>query len=45
MVTDTAPFRYPYYHEASDTPQQLDYSGMARVTGGLAEVVAVLASQ
>ena len=45
MVTDTAPFRYPHYHEASDTPQQIDYTGMARVTGGLAEVVGVLASQ
>ena len=45
MVTDTAPFRYPHYHEATDTPQQLDYTGLARVTGGLAEVVGVLASQ
>jgi Zn-dependent M28 family amino/carboxypeptidase len=44
MVTDTAPFRYPYYHTSLDTPQQLDYTGLARVTGGLAEVVAVLAS-
>lgn len=45
MVTDTAPFRYPHYHEATDTPEQLDYTGLARVTGGLAEVVGVLASQ
>jgi Zn-dependent M28 family amino/carboxypeptidase len=45
MVTDTAPFRYPHYHEASDTPAQLDYTGLARVTGGLAEVVRALASQ
>jgi Zn-dependent M28 family amino/carboxypeptidase len=45
MVTDTALFRYPHYHEATDTPQQLDYTGLARVTGGLAEVVGVLASQ
>ena len=44
MVTDTAPFRYPHYHDATDTPQQLDYSGLARVTGGLAEVVGALAS-
>jgi len=44
MVTDTAPFRYPHYHAATDTPQRLDYTGLARVTGGLAEVVAVLAS-
>ena len=45
MVTDTAPFRYPHYHDASDTPQQLDYTGMARVTSGLAKVVGVIASQ
>jgi hypothetical protein len=44
MVTDTAPFRYPHYHGTTDTPQKLDYTGLARVTGGLAEVVAVLAS-
>jgi hypothetical protein len=45
MVTDTAPFRYPHYHDETDTPEQLDYSGLARVTGGLAEVVRVLASE
>ena len=45
MVTDTAPFRYPHYHTATDTPEQLDYTGLARVTGGLAEVVGVLASE
>jgi Zn-dependent M28 family amino/carboxypeptidase len=45
MVTDTAPFRYPYYHTSMDTPGQLDYTGLARVTSGLAEVVGVLASQ
>ena len=45
MVTDTAPFRYPHYHAATDTPGQLDYSGFARVMGGLAEVVVALASE
>ena len=45
MVTDTAPFRYPHYHAATDTPEQLDYAGLARVTGGLAAVIGVLASQ
>ena len=45
MVTDTAPFRYPHYHEASDTPQRLDYTGLARVTGGLAAVIEVLAAE
>ena len=45
MVTDTAPFRYPHYHEATDTSEQLDYSGFARVTGGLVEVIGMLATQ
>jgi hypothetical protein len=45
MVTDTAPFRYPHYHEATDTSEQLDYSGFARVTRGLAEVIGMLATQ
>ena len=39
MVTDTAPFRYPHYHEASDTPDRLDYERMARVVSGLQAVV------
>ncbi len=34
MVTDTAPFRYPQYHEAEDTPERLDYDRMARVVAG-----------
>jgi Zn-dependent M28 family amino/carboxypeptidase len=44
MVTDTALYRYPHYHAASDTPERLDYAGLARVTGGLAAVIAALAS-
>lgn len=43
MVTDTAPFRYPHYHEASDTPDKLDYARLARIVPGLAAVVADLA--
>jgi hypothetical protein len=45
MITDTAPFRYPHYHAATDTPAQLDYPGFARVTAGLAEVIVRLASE
>ena len=45
MITDTAPFRYPDYHTATDTPEQLDYSGFARVTTGLTEVIVRLASE
>ena len=36
MVTDTAPYRYPHYHLASDTPDRLDYGKLARVVDGLA---------
>lgn len=28
MVTDTAFYRYPHYHRASDTPEKLDYNRM-----------------
>ncbi|HEX6529859.1 MAG TPA: M28 family peptidase, partial [Burkholderiales bacterium] len=31
MITDTAFYRYPHYHRASDTPDKLDYERMARV--------------
>ena len=44
MVTDTAPFRYPHYHQASDTPDKLDYDRMARVVDGLERVVSDLAN-
>ena len=43
MVTDTAPFRYPHYHQVTDTPDKLDYGRMARVVAGLQHVVADLA--
>jgi hypothetical protein len=42
MVTDTAPFRYPYYHTSRDLPGALDYARLARVTAGLENVVAEL---
>lgn len=43
MVTDTAPFRYPYYHEREDTPDKIDYDRMARVVDGLAGAIGDLA--
>jgi len=43
MVTDTAPFRYPHYHQSTDTPDKLDYESMARVITGLEAVIADLA--
>jgi hypothetical protein len=45
MITDTALFRYRHYHAATDTPDRLDYPGLARVTRGLADVVAGLAGK
>lgn len=35
MVTDSAPFRNPYYHELDDLPENVDYENLARVTTGL----------
>jgi Zn-dependent M28 family amino/carboxypeptidase len=39
MVTDTAPFRYAHYHQASDTADKLDFESLARVVRGLRQVV------
>jgi Zn-dependent M28 family amino/carboxypeptidase len=44
MITDTAPFRNPNYHEMSDRPESLNYDYMARVVQGVARVVAVMAT-
>jgi Zn-dependent M28 family amino/carboxypeptidase len=35
MVTDTAPYRYPYYHTAADTPDKVNYEALGRVAEGL----------
>ncbi|MFO0861452.1 MAG: M20/M25/M40 family metallo-hydrolase [Phycisphaerales bacterium] len=43
MITDTANFRNPNYHRATDTPDTLDYDRMARVVEGLASVIKALA--
>ncbi|GAB1541876.1 hypothetical protein NUACC21_45490 [Scytonema sp. NUACC21] len=42
MVTDTAPFRYPYYHTELDTPDKVDYERLARIVAGLERVIADL---
>jgi hypothetical protein len=44
MVTDTAPFRYPYYHTAEDTVDKIDFERTARVVRGLEKVIAELVS-
>lgn len=45
MITDTAPYRYPHYHLASDTPDKLDYERLARVVTGLHGMLADLAGR
>jgi hypothetical protein len=42
MLTDTAPFRYPDYHEPTDLPDKVDYDKLARVVGGVESVVRAL---
>ena len=43
MVTDTAVFRYPHYHEPTDTPDKIDFDRMAIVTEGLVQLARTLA--
>jgi hypothetical protein len=43
MITDTAPFRYKYYHTPEDTPDKMDFTRFARVVDGLEHVVRELA--
>ncbi len=45
MVTDTALYRYPYYHSAQDTPDKLLYPELARVTEGLFGALSLLAAE
>jgi Zn-dependent M28 family amino/carboxypeptidase len=42
MVTDTAPFRYPYYHTPEDTVDKIDFERTARVVRGLQSVIRAL---
>lgn len=43
MVTDTAPWRYPWYHTADDTPDKIDFAAFAEVVRGLESVIDNLA--
>jgi hypothetical protein len=44
MITDTAPFRYPFYHTPEDTPGKLSYRALCRVVEGLEGAIVRLAS-
>jgi len=39
MVTDTAPFRYPWYHQPGDTPERICFDRLADVVDGLEAVL------
>jgi Zn-dependent M28 family amino/carboxypeptidase len=39
MITDTAFYRYPWYHSPEDTPDKVNYTALARVTEGLSKAV------
>ncbi len=45
MVTDTAFYRNPHYHSASDMPETLDYERMAKVVEGLTASIEVWGTQ
>ncbi len=45
MVTDTATYRYPYYHTCKDNPEKLDYDKMAKVVRGMEFVLGDLANE
>ena len=44
MITDTAPFRYPYYHSLDDTFDKVDFDRVARVVSGVQQVLEALAA-
>ena len=39
MITDTAPYRYPHYHKATDTPDKINFPVFAKVTQGLVKPI------
>jgi Zn-dependent M28 family amino/carboxypeptidase len=43
MITDTAPYRYPYYHTEDDTIDKINFDKLARVVSGLSDVISDLA--
>ena len=43
MVTDTAPFRYPWYHTVHDTTDKIDFEKLAQVVDGIEAVIVSLA--
>lgn len=44
MLTDTAPYRYPHYHTAQDTPDKLDWQRFGQAVDGIKGIVRSLAA-
>lgn len=42
MITDTAPYRYPYYHTSGDTPDKVQFEFLAQLTDGLRRMFVIL---
>ncbi len=45
MVTDTAPFRYPFYHHAQDTPDKINMKVYKEAVLGLTATIAAMAQK
>jgi Zn-dependent M28 family amino/carboxypeptidase len=45
MITDTALFRYRYYHTHQDVPDKIDYEQMARVVVGVSQIIRELSQK
>lgn len=45
MVTDTAPFRYPWYHTENDTPDKIDFTRFSQVVDAVEAVATALAAR
>ena len=43
MITDTAIYRYPYYHTQQDSVDKIDFDKLARIVNGLETVILELA--
>ncbi|MHA1575645.1 MAG: hypothetical protein ACTSXL_05885 [Alphaproteobacteria bacterium] len=39
MVTDTAPYRYQFYHSSEDTIDKIVFDKMTRVVSGVEKVI------
>ncbi len=44
MITDTALFRYQYYHSQQDVPDRIDYDRTAKVVVGISQIIRELST-